>query len=179
MMAELRKVQGQRQAAAAVPATSTRAVVRDPHPADLSRAEAYRPGRRSGRAREVPPLDFALDNLLAKIIAVQGQRAGTMANTPTDASCETKPILEEVSSEASPAATPLRLATSNLTLDAAAPAVSAAFCQTKPIVGLDERQVLCSPEVTKDSPQGEAGRAEPEEAGYRPVHCVGRPAVRS
>jgi hypothetical protein len=97
MMAELRKVQGQRQAAA-VP--GPRAAVRDTHPTDLSRAEAYRPGRRSGRAREVPPLDFALDNLLAKFIAVQGQRAVAAANTPADASCETNPIRQ--SSENSP-----------------------------------------------------------------------------
>jgi hypothetical protein len=59
------------------------------------------------------------------------------------------------------------------------PPVSAAFCQTKPIGSLDERQVLGGQEVTTDSPQGEAGRAQPQEAGYRLVHCVGRPAVRS
>jgi hypothetical protein len=100
MMAELRKVQGQRQAAAGAATTSPRAAVRDTHPTDLSRAEAYRPGRRSGRAREVPPLDFALDNLLAKFIAVQGQRAVAAANTPADASCETNPIRQ--SSENSP-----------------------------------------------------------------------------
>jgi hypothetical protein len=216
MMAELRKVQGQRQAAA-VPGTSTRAVVRDPHAADLSRPEAYRPGRRSGRAREVPPLDFALDNLLAKIIAVQGKRAGATANTPADASCETKPSAEEVasvkcevSSEEGPAATPLSLATSNFPLETVAEpqtcqtnpicgsrrdtgilpvsqdhgqdahaTASAAFCQTKPIVGLGERQVLGGQEVTTILPHGETGEAEPEEASYRLVHCVGRPAVRS
>jgi hypothetical protein len=220
MMAELRKVQGQRQAAA-VP--GPRAAVRDTHPADLSRPEAYRPGRRSGRAREVPPLDFALDNLLAKIIAVQGQRAGVMANTPADASCQTKPISEEVSSEAVGAgpcacpsggrprgAAPTHIAlqtfggtptgqgescqtnpieeevssvecevSSEAGHATSVPAVSAAFCQTKPIGGLDERQVLDGQEVTKDAPQGETGKAEPEEAGYRLVHCVGRPAVRS
>ncbi len=49
------------------------------------------------------------------------------------------------------------------------------FCQTNPIGG----QVLGSQEVTNDSPQGEAGQARPDEAGYRLVHCVGRPAVRS
>jgi hypothetical protein len=48
-------------------------------------------------------------------------------------------------------------------------------CQTKPICG----QVLGSQEVTNDSPQGEAGQARPDAAGYRPVHGVGRPAVRS
>jgi hypothetical protein len=49
------------------------------------------------------------------------------------------------------------------------------LCQTNPICG----QVLGSQEVTNDSPQGEAGQARPGEAGYRLVHCVGRPAVRS
>ena len=173
MMAELRKVQGQRQAAAAgAAATGPRAAVRDTHPTDLSRPEAYRPGRRSGRVREVPPLDFALDNLLAKIIAVQGKRAGVMANTPADASCETKPISEEVSS--------LKCGVSSEASHATAvPAVSAAFCQTKPIGSLGERQVLGGQEVTTILPQGEAGQAEPQEASYRPVHCVGRPAVRS
>ncbi len=53
------------------------------------------------------------------------------------------------------------------------------FCQTKPIGGLDERQVLGGQEVTRNSPQAEAGRAKPQETGYRLVHCVGRPAVRS
>jgi hypothetical protein len=215
MMAELRKVQGQRQAGAAVP--GTRAAVRDTHPADLSRADQYRLGRRSGRGREVPPLDFALDNLLAKFIAVQGQRAVAAANTPAQQSCQTKPIAEEVasvkcevSSEEGPAATPLSLATSDFPLETAAQpqtcqtnpictsprgtgilpvntnygqdahaTASAAFCQTKPIVGPDKRQVLDGQEVTRNSVQGEAGRAEPEEASYRPVHCVGRPAVRS
>ncbi len=57
--------------------------------------------------------------------------------------------------------------------------VSAAFCQTKPIGGLDERQVLGSQEVTKNSAQAEARRAKPQETGYRLVHCVGRPAIRS
>jgi hypothetical protein len=208
MMAELRKVQGQRQAGAG--AAATRAAVRDTHPTDLSRPDQYRLGRRSGRAREVPPLDFALDNLLAKITALEGKRAVAMANTPAQQSCQTKPIVEEVagvkcevSSEESRVTTPLNLATSNFPLETAAqgqscqtnpieeevsseashatpvPAVSAAFCQTKPIGGLDERQVLDGQEVTRNSVQGEAGRAEPEEASYRPVHCVGRPAVRS
>jgi hypothetical protein len=217
MMAELRKVQGQRQAAAGAAATSPRAAVRDPHPADLPRADPYRAGRRSGPVRKVPPLDLALDNLLAKIIAVEGRRAGTMANTPAQQSCQTKPIAEEVasvkcevSSEEGPAATPLSLATSDFPLETAAQpqtcqtnpictsprgtgilpvntnygqdahaTASAAFCQTKPIVGPDKRQVLDGQEVTRNSVQGEAGRAEPEEASYRPVHCVGRPAVRS
>jgi hypothetical protein len=56
---------------------------------------------------------------------------------------------------------------------------SAAFCQTKPIGSLGERQVLGGQEVTAIMPQGGTGRAEPEGAGYRPVHCVGRPTVRS
>ncbi len=53
------------------------------------------------------------------------------------------------------------------------------LCQTKPIGGLDERQVLGGQEVTRNSPQAEAGRAKPQETGYQLVHCVGRPAVRS
>jgi hypothetical protein len=53
------------------------------------------------------------------------------------------------------------------------------LCQTKPIGSLDERQVLGGQEVTSNSLPGEAGRERPQEAGYRPVHCVGRPAVRS
>jgi hypothetical protein len=53
------------------------------------------------------------------------------------------------------------------------------FCQTKPIDGLGERQVLGGQEVTTIPPQGETGRAEREGASYRPVHCVGRPAARS
>jgi hypothetical protein len=208
MMAELRKVQGQRQAAAAVP--GPRAVT------DLSRAEAYRPGRRSGRGREVPPLDFALDNLLAKITALEGQRAGARANTPAQQLCQTKPIEEEVSSEAVGAGPracpsggrPRGAAPTHITPQTSGPAptaqgelcqtnpieeevsgeashatmlppVSAAFCQTKPIGGLDERQVLGSQEVTGNSPQGGAGQAQPQEAGYRLVHCVGRPATRS
>ena len=56
---------------------------------------------------------------------------------------------------------------------------SAAFCQTKPIGSRGERQVLYGQGVTKNSPQGEAGQARPQVAGYRPVHCVGRPAIRS
>jgi hypothetical protein len=53
------------------------------------------------------------------------------------------------------------------------------FCQTKPISSRDERQVLGGKEVTTIPPQGEAGRAGPEEAGCRLVPCVGRPAIRS
>ena len=56
---------------------------------------------------------------------------------------------------------------------------SAAFCQTKPIDSLGERQVLGGQEVTTNSPQGAAGQAQPQAAGYRLVHCVGRPAIRS
>jgi hypothetical protein len=135
MMAELRKVQGQRQAGAAIP--GARAAVGDTHPTDLSRADQYRPGRRFGRAREVPPLDFALDNLLAKIIAVEGKRADATANTPAQQSCQTKPICEgvssvkcEVSSEEGPAATPLSLAASNFPLETAAQPQT---CETNPI----------------------------------------------
>jgi len=96
MMAELRKVQDRRQAGAAVPGTNPRGAVRATHPTDLSRPEAYHPGRRSGRMREVPPLDFTLDNLLAKIVAVEGKRASAMANTPAQESCEWGMHLTEV-----------------------------------------------------------------------------------
>jgi hypothetical protein len=143
MMAELRKVQGQRQAGAGAAATSARAAVRDTHPADLSRPEAYRPGRRSGRGREVPPLDFALDNLLAKFIAVQGQRAGGRANTPAQQSWQTKPIVEETASEAvgaDPCACPSGgrpqgAAPTHITLQTSgpAPAAQGQSCETKPI----------------------------------------------
>ncbi len=56
---------------------------------------------------------------------------------------------------------------------------SAAFCQTKPIDGLGERQVSCGQEVTTVPAQGQAKKAQVKETGYRLVHCVGRPAARS
>jgi hypothetical protein len=57
--------------------------------------------------------------------------------------------------------------------------MSAGLRQTKPIGGLDERQVLCGQEVTRNLPQGGVGETKPKGASYRMVHCVGRPAVRS
>jgi len=90
MMAELRRVQERRQAGAAVPGTGTRAAVRDTHPADLSRAGQDRPGRRSGPVRKVPPLDLALENLLADITALEGKRAAALMNRPAERSCQTK-----------------------------------------------------------------------------------------
>ncbi len=56
---------------------------------------------------------------------------------------------------------------------------SAAFCQTKPIYGLGERQVSLGQEVTTVPPQAQAGKQQVKETGYRMVHCVGRPAARS
>jgi hypothetical protein len=53
------------------------------------------------------------------------------------------------------------------------------LCQTKPIGGPGERQVLGGQEVTSNSLPGGAGQTQSQEADYRPVHCVGRPAVRS
>ena len=140
MMAELRNVQGQRQAAAA--GASTKGSVRDPRPTDLSRPDQDRLRRRSGRGREVPPLDFALDNLLAKIIAVQGKRADPTANTPAQQSCQTKPIEEDVASvkcevlsEEGHAVSPGSLPTSDFKLQTSGPAptVQGETCETNPI----------------------------------------------
>jgi hypothetical protein len=57
--------------------------------------------------------------------------------------------------------------------------MSAGLRQTKPIGGLGERQILCGQEVTRNSPQSGVRETKPQGAGYRMVHCVGRPATRS
>ncbi len=104
-MAELHKVQGQRQGAVGGPATSPRGAVRDTHPMDLSMEQDR--GGPFHRVPETLPPDFTLDNLLAKIAALEeGPQtpkdafgnpqppAGVTTNTPPDLgqSCETKPI---------------------------------------------------------------------------------------
>ena len=91
-MAELHKVQGQRQGAVGGPATSPRRAVRNTHPTDLS-MEPDRGGP-FHRVRETLPPDFTLDNLLAKIAALEETPAGATTNTPEaeGQSCETKPI---------------------------------------------------------------------------------------
>jgi hypothetical protein len=99
MMAELRRVQERRQAGAAVPGASPRAAVRATHPTDLSRPEEDRPPRRSGTVRETLPADFTLDNLLAKIGALEETPAGAATNTPAESSCETNPMCDRISLE--------------------------------------------------------------------------------
>jgi hypothetical protein len=177
MMAELRKVQGQRQAGAGAAATSPRAAVRDPHPADLPRADPYRAGRRSGPVRKVPPLDLALDNLLAKITTLEGKRAGVMANTPADASCETKPISEEVSSGAvaglcacPSGGRPQGAAPTHITLQTpgAASTVQGETCETNPI--LEEVSSLncqAASETCETNPICNGGSSR--EGGYTPI----------
>ena len=95
-MAELRKRQGQRQSAGGGPLGDSR-----------PRRSREEEDRRvpSHRVRETLPPDFTLDNLLAKIAALEeGPQtrkdafgnpqppAGATTNTPADLSCETKPI---------------------------------------------------------------------------------------
>jgi hypothetical protein len=108
-MTELHKVQGQRQGAGEVP-------LRDRRPRRSRQKEDY--GGPFHRVPETLPPDFTLDNLLAKIAALeegpgspaaevrawephQTRRdafgnpeppAGATTNTPPDLSCETKPI---------------------------------------------------------------------------------------
>ncbi len=92
-MAELHKVQGQRQGAVGGPATSPRRAVRDTHPMDFSMEQDR--GGPFHRVPETLPPDFTLDNLLAKIAALEEPTpAGTTTNTPPAQrqSCETKPI---------------------------------------------------------------------------------------
>jgi hypothetical protein len=149
MMAELRQVQGQRRAGGAVPATSPRAGVRDTPPADLSRAEEDRPRRPSGTVRETLPPDFTLDNLLAKIAALEDQPAGAVPNAPADLSCETKPIsqlrppvaaggdnLADCGPRSQPAVTTLRIQdgpAAGCSLPPAAPGPRETVVQTNPI----------------------------------------------
>jgi hypothetical protein len=68
-MAELRKVQGQRESAGRVSGTSEKEAVRDTHPTDLT-----------------------LDKLLGAIAALEETPAGGTTNAPAEPSCETKPI---------------------------------------------------------------------------------------
>jgi hypothetical protein len=142
---------------------TTGAAGRDPQPASIADRDWKPPG--SDRLQEI------LDE--AALMAAEACDRDTM-DLPQgqEQLCQTNPISEEVSS--------LKCEVSSEESHATAvQAVSAAFCQTKPIGSLDERQVLGGQEVTTILPHGGAGKAEPEGAGYRPVHCVGRPASRS
>jgi len=73
-MAELRKVQGQRQGAGGVPRTRAGEAVRDPHPTDLT-----------------------LDNLLGASAALEERPDGVTTNVSRagSQSCETKPICSD------------------------------------------------------------------------------------
>ncbi len=91
-MAELHKVQGRRRGAGGAPGTSPRGAVRDTHPTDLSMEQDR--GGPFHRVRETLPPNFTLENLLAKIAALEETPAGATSNAPQaqSQSCETKPI---------------------------------------------------------------------------------------
>jgi hypothetical protein len=125
-----------------------------------------------GRPPGAAPTHVTLQTLGGTPTA-QGQSCQTNPNCGSPRGTGTLPVSQDHGQDGDPKGDSSRLGTP------AHATTSAVFCQTKPIGSLGERQVLCSPEVTKDSPQGGTGRAKPQEAGYRPVHCVGRPAVRS
>ncbi len=196
-MAELHKVQGQRQGAVGGPATSPRGAVRDTHPTDLSMAEDNRRGRRSGTVRETLPPDFTLDNLLAKIAALEEgpqtrQDAFGNPETPAGAttntsaaegqSCETKPICGSPRGTGIPSAAlsgqalPVNL---NHGRDAHATVAEAQgqSCETNPIcVGPGEGQSLCGTGVRNDPAPSGSGETKPistganrGQAGYRPI----------
>ena len=141
-MAELHKVQGQRQGAGGdqPPAQEERCVIRTLR---TCRGEEDRRGP-FHRVRETLPPDFTLDNLLAKIAALEeGPQtpkdafgnpetpAGATTNTPPDHSCETNPISQ------------LRIADCGLRIrdelaagrspGPAAPAPAGESCETNPI----------------------------------------------
>jgi hypothetical protein len=145
---------------------------RDPQPVSIAGRDWKPPG--SDRLQEL------LDE--AALLAAEACDSDT-TNLPQgqEQSCQTKPIGGLPRGTGIPSAT---LAGQALPViqdhgrDAHATA-SAAFCQTKPIGSLGERQVLGGQEVTTILPHGETGEAEAEGAGYRLVHCVGRPAARS
>ncbi len=189
MMAELRKLQGQRQAATGVPATSPGAAVRDTHLADLSTAGQDRRERRSGTVRETLPAEFTLDNLLVNIAALEDEPAGAATKTPAEPACEAKPISESPRAEV--AAEPVRSvpvrAYDGVTTNVAA--AQGQSCETKPIrVGLGGEQSLCGTGVRSDPASRGPGETKPisvaanrDQGGYTPVfrRRGWRPIVRN
>jgi hypothetical protein len=152
-MAELRQVQGQRQGAGEVPPRDRRSRLRVEQDGPFY------------RVRETPPPDFTLDNLLAKIAALEEgpqtrenacgnpDKPAAATNTPSDPSCETKPIC------GSPCGTvPPDGGTTNL-----APAESPS-CETKPIL---PAEMGLKDEMRKTNPI--CGGGGSRQGGYRPI----------
>ncbi len=186
MMAELRKMQGQRQAGTGVPATSPGAAVRDTHPADLSTAGQDRQGQRSGTVRETLPADFTLDNLLAKTAALEDEPAGAATNTPAEPACETKPIcqlriadcgLRIQDSPAAGCSLPPAAPGPRETVVQTNPIGPSQSCETKPIrFGPRDEQSLCGTGVRSDPASRGFGETKPisvaansDPGGYTPV----------
>jgi hypothetical protein len=139
------------------------AVGHDPQPVSILGGNGKPPG--ANRLEEI--LDEA-----ARMAAWGDDSEATDLPQGQEQLCQTNPI------GGSPRGTGILPVNQDHGQDAHATA-SAGFCQTNPIGGIDERQVLCSQEVTTIPPQSGAGEAQPEGASYRLVHCVGRPAARS
>jgi hypothetical protein len=135
-MAELRRVQRQRQGAAGVPLGD--------HPSRRSRQEQDRGGP-FHRVRETLPPDFTLDNLLAEIAALEDKPAGAAANTPAGPSCETKPIAGGTGWDGAPGSRD-----------------QGGLCKTNPLCGgRREQQTLCDTGVRIDLASSGLGETKP------------------
>ncbi len=100
---------------------------------------------------------------------------------PVAVSEEVSSVKCQVSRPPSGVSSPGNTPTSNSTpqTSGGTPAAQDKTCKTNPICSLDKPQVLGGNEVTRNLPQGGVEETRPQDAGYRPVHCVGRPAIRS